>query len=175
MYNTISFRLYEENFYCLWFTDESDKDQFLTSYEGVVSFLNCRELSKFVSEKKLNVAPDKTFYDVNVAINWIAENDSNVDCEYFLALWNITTDLAYSVSVDFLGDSASELTRQIYDKLFWGNNLPAIRCDGEIFTPQWSPEEIHEIQMIVSDSIDIIKSIFLAVDFKNPIPGKAEA
>ena len=104
---------------------------------------------------------DNTLYDINIAVNWLAMGDLHVDCEYLLSLWNITVDLAYSVKRDFAGNSKSELTSLIYDKLFWGNNFPAVRGDGEIFIPQWNHEETREIQKVVADSINIIKSIFL--------------
>ena len=160
IFYTVIFHLNKTTYYSLWFSDKNDKDQFLTNGEGVVFFSNCKDLAKYVSEKGLNATSDQTFYDVDVAINWLAENYSNIDCEYILALWNVAGDLAYSVNRGFTGNSSSETIRSIYDKLFWGNNLPALRGDGDIFVPQWSSNEIHELQIIVSDMVSIIKSAF---------------
>ena len=160
MYYVIKFSNgYTENF-CLWFSDKNGKDQFLTNDLGVICFSRYSELFYYITENNLNIEQNQINYDVSMAINWLAECSSNIDCEYFLTLWNITTDLVYSIKRDFLGNSESKMTKSVYDKLYWGNNLPALKGNEDIYIPKWKSKELHRLHLVIADSVSIINDIF---------------
>jgi hypothetical protein len=70
-----------------------------------------------------------------------------IDCEHFLAAWNLFIDVAHSVGAagaDYLA-SDSALSNE-YEKLFFGNNLPAMTPPGKHYTPTWSDAELDDIR-----------------------------
>ena len=146
--------------YCLWFTDQSGKDRFLTNDKGVLFFTTHSDLSIYISEEKLNIDHNQIHYDIGSAIDWLSKDSRFVDCEYMLHIWNITSDLSSSANKDFSGDSTSEIINRVYDKLFWGNNLSALRDNEDAFNPDWTSEELQELKIVVTHIVDIIKSVF---------------
>ncbi|MDF2511487.1 MAG: hypothetical protein K0S76_3047 [Herbinix sp.] len=64
--------------------------------------------------------------------------------------------MAKSTNHDFLGDSKAIIIKNIYDKLFYGCNLLAIKGDGEDYFPTWDNEEIKTLQLVVDNGLGII-------------------
>ena len=52
----------------------------------------------------------------------------------------------------------------IYDKVFRGNNLPAITRTGESYVPVWSPDELRSIKALMKSGIALFHS---TVTFSN--------
>jgi len=46
----------------------------------------------------------------------------------------------------------------VYDKLFWGNNLPAMTPPGERFVPTWSAEELEALAALLSAGFAMLSS-----------------
>ena len=160
MFYPVVFRLHHADYHCLWFTDEKGQNQFLKDGEKTIHFRHQKEWRDYVLREGLCTDHRQTLYDVNTAVKWLAENDPNVDCEYYLSLWHATVDLAYSENRAFLGESRSTDVSAVYDKLFWGNNLPSLRREGARFEPEWSLEELAILRTIVSDIVEIIEAVF---------------
>ncbi len=47
-----------------------------------------------------------------------------------------------SSSIDGGFDADRKLTQKIYDKLFWGCNLPIVTPEGEHYHPAWTKREL---------------------------------
>jgi hypothetical protein len=47
----------------------------------------------------------------------------------------------------------------IYDKLFWGNNLPLITPEGERYLPEWSADEVQSLAQILASGLDLFISV----------------
>lgn len=74
----------------------------------------------------------------------------------FLNAWNFLDNLA---SLHEGADSAfNRLSHEAacYDKLFWGNNLPAITPAGEFYRPSWRDEELAEIRSVFEAGLDLL-------------------
>jgi len=82
-----------------------------------------------------------------------------VNCENILAVWNLFTDVSFSAKHSFLGDSKLRLIRKIYDKIFWGNNLPAITPKNEKYIPVWEKSEINKIKEILLQGYQIFEKV----------------
>ncbi|WAC18646.1 hypothetical protein OVA24_15545 [Luteolibacter sp. SL250] len=70
-----------------------------------------------------------------------------IDCGSFLTAWNLYVDVARSVGdrgSAYL-DSDSSLDAE-YDKLFHGNNFPAMTPPGQHYIPSWSDSERDNIR-----------------------------
>lgn len=79
-----------------------------------------------------------------------------IDCNLILTYWNIFSDLARTVNCKFLGDNSGGDVEGIYQKLFYGCNLPAIRKDGEIFVPEWNESERKRLAEIFDNGFRIL-------------------
>jgi hypothetical protein len=79
-----------------------------------------------------------------------------------LAAWNLVSDVARSIH----GAAFEELDSQcgkVYQKLFWGNNLPSMTPAGCHFDPEWSPDEVSALAAVLSAGLKMFQSSALAV------------
>jgi len=97
----------------------------------------------FVSRRGLSyVEKDKVaMLELDALAWWLAAPSDSIDCGLFLGAWNVFSDLATAIN----GEPTHIDNREqmdIYDKLFFGNNLPAFTPAGEHYDPAWDDEEI---------------------------------
>lgn len=76
--------------------------------------------------------------------------DRVILCSPLLNVWNLITDLPGHAT---LFDHADARATAIYDKLFWGCNVPAMTPAGEHFTPSWSSSELAALKHLLLLSI----------------------
>jgi len=86
----------------------------------------------------------------------LSRNGNTVDCCNFLDAWSLFADLSRSVAGQFDTDRA--LTNKIYDKIFWGNNLPAVTPDGEHSVPVWTNDELNILGKILDDGLSLFRN-----------------
>ncbi len=48
--------------------------------------------------------------------------------------------------------------RDIYQKVFWGNNLPAVTPAGKGFDPTWSEEDLIGIKAVLETGLSLFVS-----------------
>lgn len=97
-------------------------------------------------------------YDFDRIQAWCAcPNAAGVDCRAFLNAWNFFDDLTGShIGIDSPYTRLSKGAGGSYDKLFWGNNLPAVTSPGERFDPTWSPEELAAISHVFEAGLRVL-------------------
>jgi len=78
------------------------------------------------------------------------------DCDRALCMWNLDEDMERSLGV--LKPVESGVSVSAYDKLFHGNNLPAVNQSGNAYIPTFSGEELAEIQSIQARGLRILKT-----------------
>ena len=152
----ICFRMGESKFYCIWFSDD-EKDGFLLN-GSILRIFHSEEaaLTFLKSLPSYQKAIKTTTYDVN-KIDQTIMRAIPFDPHIILDFWNIIDDLANSIGIPFEGNKKDGLTNSIYDKLFYGNNLPAINTSNRIYTPQFTSEEFVRLTTILMDGIALIK------------------
>jgi hypothetical protein len=142
-YFPLHYRLQGQERYLIWITNENDSVA-VDSNGSVPSFRDLAEPSKYSDSRNYRLETDEpVLHDLDWVKTWITSPIAKVDCEEALNTWNLFRDVAASFpnKVAALEELDSDLP--IYDKLFWGNNLPAVTPPGERYVPEWSPEEIH--------------------------------
>ena len=72
-------------------------------------------------------------------------------CDKALNMWNILSDVSASVGEAFPGDSRQGDVQDLYGKLFYGCNLPAVRGSGEEYCPVWDDNEKALFKSIMTD------------------------
>jgi hypothetical protein len=128
------------------------------------SFGNLSSLQAFTSQKKIIVNVEQPhLFDFNKIIYWITDRNSPFECSDFLNAWNAFSDIAAScpqIQTDFR--KLHREKKAIYDKLFWGCNLPAVTPEGERFEPEWNPRETESIASIMTSGLDLFVSCIYA-------------
>lgn len=155
----ICFSSKKAKLYCVWFSDD-ENDGFLLDDSALRVFpsenlaLEC--LKAFPSYKK---AIKTTTYDID-EVKRIASHAIPLNAHMILDFWNIVNDLAKSIQISYKGHTEDSLTNRIYDKLFYGNNLPEINTSNRIYVPQFTSEEYARLLTVLSDGITIVEFVF---------------
>ncbi|MCI6139889.1 MAG: hypothetical protein SOX46_02470 [Clostridiaceae bacterium] len=156
----ICFIIDESEFYCIWFSDDKT-DGFLLdgsilkvfqSKDAALTFLK-----SFSSYKKIIKT---TTYNANKIVQ-IVMRTIPFDSHIVLDFWNIVGDLSNSIGIPYEGNKKDNLTNSIYDKLFYGNNLPTINTSTRIYTPQFTGEEQVRLTTILKDGISLVRKMNL--------------
>ena len=142
---------------CIWYSN--DKDGLCVDEDKkIISFPDIDAAILYVSKKDLSLSNEDDIYtyDFDNLRQWINGNDSTVDCNEILNFWNIFTDVAYSIGITFKGDTKNKAIRTIYDKLFYGCNLPAFKPDGEEdFIPIWNEKQINILKSVLENGLNM--------------------
>lgn len=150
--------IYRHNvFYCIWYTNSVDG--FVLKTQRLLYFDELTSLKTYCIENNINIYDENevTEYNLDRLLDWIESQEVEVDCKFILDCWNIMSDISSSVHSDFIGDEEGML--DIYEKLFYGNNLPCINRSGKLFMPVWSMEEIQKIYKVMEQGMSIIENI----------------
>lgn len=138
------YRLDNEDFYLIWFSNE--EDGVVIDENGFVpSFSDKNDLKIYAHKIQIEVDvgnPNPTDFDV-VQI-WLENGGKIKDYKTFLDVWNLLADISVSTKGDF--DNKKEVTNDIYDRIFWGCNIPVVTPEGKSFTPTWTKKELKIIR-----------------------------
>lgn len=80
---------------------------------------------------------------------------AQLNCQELLAAWNLLGDVSNSVGGSFDEDKAH--AHKIYDKLFWGCNLPAVTPEGKHYVPLWSRGEYSMMRQILGEGLALFR------------------
>ena len=155
-YYSFRFHLDSHDGFLIYFQDEPDG--FVTDAGGNLPyFLNTADLSQYASTLGLTVdaeSPNSANLDILVA--WLESKDADaVDCKTFLEAWNLFDDVSKTVGGNF--DADQKKTQKIYNKLFWGNNIPAVTPEGEHYEPLWSKRELKIIREVLGNGLSLFR------------------
>jgi hypothetical protein len=161
-YYPIAIELYSKQILLLWYTDFKDGILVDKNNKALI-FNSLEEVKNYTLDNHIKINfDDFSTYNINILTTWL-QNPSSQSIAYqlFLDLWNLVTDIAYSCKVKFLGNSKDDLTTLIYDKLFYGNNLPSITPQGKFYKPIWTKEELNFLVKVMENVVFIIEKICL--------------
>lgn len=148
----IKFKIKQEEYYTFWYTDDVD-GFLLESNEKLKSFASEKEAKRFAEDNKFKLDNEILLISSDILISLKMEE---LDCNLVLTYWNIMSDMAQSVHGKFLGDSEDDEVQSIYNKLFYGCNLPALKKDGEDFSPKWNGYEKNWIVKVIENGFELL-------------------
>jgi len=155
-------RLDQKDRYFIWFSNEED-GVCLNSKNKIVVFNDFESLTRYAERQNILTNDKKpSFYNFEELENTLNEKSFNVDCVKFLDAWNLFDDVSRSVGENF--DPARKITKNIYDKLFWGNNLPVVTPEGKWYEPNWSKNELEIIRNVLLRGIAIFRNNLNYID-----------
>lgn len=155
-YCLVEFKMSNQTYYCLWFSD--NRDAFLIDENEKVIMFYCEdEMRAFCKIHNLDIQVDAAvLYDIDAFMEKICLND--IDCNLILRFWNIASDMAYTLKESFIGDDDGMdcVILDVYNKLFYGTNPPALKKDSpEVYIPKWTKEERLILSNVMDDAIRI--------------------
>ena len=72
-----------------------------------------------------------------------------IRCAAFLSAWNLFSDLLSAIKGRLSHIDGRRETR-IYQKLFYGSNLPAVTPEGRTYVPIWSQDEVLRLRRVLA-------------------------
>jgi hypothetical protein len=108
-------------------------------------------LSRFILAEGLTLTEkDSSFWDFDSVLAWCTDPRPPVDCSKLLNAWNMLDDIHASRGrTNDLLSHADQQGRAVYDKLFYGCNLPSMTPEGQSFNPSWSAEECRSLAQLL--------------------------
>lgn len=158
-YFSYLYRLNAEDRYLIWISNEKDSvavdaEGFVPTFKDPVILRGYASLNHYSLESE-----EPILHDLDWVATWLASPRLSVDCREALASWNLFGDVAASI-VD-RGSTFKHLDSKlgaIYEKLFWGSNLPSMTPKGAHYVPEWSSDEIDSLAEILTTGLDLFTS-----------------
>jgi hypothetical protein len=146
--------------YLIWVLDEVDR--FITNPKTkelrLLTFSKKDSLFDFAQKNGLAIEEDEPAkYDFDIIENWVKNPTGIIDCKEFLNAWNLFTDVVTTLGIEFKGNKKEKVRNRIYDKLFFGNNIPAITPEGQEYTPKWTKREITKLAEIMNEGLIVLR------------------
>lgn len=160
-YYRLLYRLDGSERWLLWYSNDSDgvvtiEDNFVPAFKTETDLLAYSDARGLIVQQE-----EPLLHDLDAIATWLADpRAETVACDAFLSAWNLFGDIARSCqrSGASFSDRDKHL-RTVYEKLFYGNNLPSITPPGEHYRPEWSREEVTGLRQILRVGLDM----FIAV------------
>src|SRR5215472_16736515 len=126
----LALRVGGRTLFLLWVSDDWALDRVLADSDGVVAFPDEESAREYARAENLPLAPKEELdlHDVVGAVHWLRAG-ARPDCGLLLAIWNLAGDVARSVNEPF--EDRGEVLDDVYNKLFFGSNLPSMTPPGE--------------------------------------------
>ncbi len=142
----------------------ADQDGLVFDESGVIlSFSSSTDLRAYAEKANIQLVKFETEPSALDPVNldtlevWLRQSNSRaVECQTLLSAWNLFWDASTSLHLRF--DSRHLEPNSLYDKLFWGCNLPSMTPDGEVFHPTWSSTELETIRSILGEGLAMFRS-----------------
>lgn len=137
----------------IWYSDTED-GVVLDEHQQLLLFSTLDALeahSKRIGIRVLYSQAKRVDFDCPFSECAVPQNRDNALC-----LWNLVEDMERSLGI--LKPIESNANVSAYDKLFYGNNLPAVNQSGCTYTPTFSSEELAEIHDVQERGLRILRT-----------------
>ena len=154
-YFAVRYRLDGAERYFVWYSDETD-GVLLAQPDRLATFSDLSALDGYLFRSGLvRALSEPSLYDFKRLVDWLGDpSAATIDCTFFLDCWNMLSDVARSVGSAI---PSCPGVMDVYERLFWGCNLPSVTPPGEHFTPEWSATEIEVISDVLSRGLQIFR------------------
>lgn len=165
------YRLDNQSRYLIWYSIEDaavDMDGFvLDENNKILSFGTLEDLAAYAERENLPMesesldAQNLTLMRFDMVARWLNSRKTKprrpvaIRCSEFLSVWNLFTDMSRSLGGNF--DADRKRTNGVYDKLFWGSNLPVMTPEGESYTPRWSASEKRILREVIRHGLRMFR------------------
>jgi len=164
LYYPCCFRLSGRDDYLIWYSNDQD-GVLLNSSGRVAVFNNMEQLRNYAASADLSLEAGKPAqYNLDLIDQWLAgPAKETVQPTLFLEGWNLFDDVSRSVGGRKLF-GADVAFNDVYEKLFWGNNLPAVTPAGQQYEPVWLDEEVEKLRVALNAGLCLFRNSIATVD-----------
>ncbi len=166
-YYPLRYRLDNKDRFLIWYSvpeTSEDSDGVVMEANGKVPiFVSLDALLAYAKNKRIALEEGRqAFFDLASIDTWCKRKCSKlkgptgINCNDFLTAWNLFADM--SRSIDGAVDFYPTKTRKIYEKIFWGCNLPAVTPQGKSYIPLWSKSEKEIIRETMAHGLYLFRS-----------------
>lgn len=157
-YSVISCIQNQKTSFWIWYSSELYLDGLLTDCGRILSFSSPSQAEAYLAERGRALQEDAAcpVYDFDWLQAFLQSGLRETPCEKLLDFWNLFDDAAFSMQKEFLGNQKQY--NKLYNKLFYGSNLPAIRREGEEYLPRWSQRERKTIRKILQNGLCLLET-----------------
>jgi hypothetical protein len=153
----VEFRYPENSFYCIWC--DTDIEVFLLVSEKLFYREQLGDVKEYCYVNEIGLLNDAaTIYNVGEIEKWANSNLKEIDVSQILTFWNIIDDYAKALEIEFSGNK--DEMWDIYEKIFYGNNLPSINTSGSLYKPKWTKKELLLIKGVIEEGLDLLRAEF---------------
>ena len=156
-YYILWYRLDGIDSYLIWYSDE--RDGVFVDASGVIpSFRDVDRLLSYAEKRGISVNSEKPIlHNLDVLEEWLRAKDAEkIECNSFNSAWNLFADISRSINGSF--DRSQKLTQKIYNKLFWGCNLPSVTPEGEQYHPAWTRRGLEIMHDVLGSGLRMFQS-----------------
>jgi hypothetical protein len=150
------YRLDGMDAFLIWFTNSHD-GVWVDAQGLIPSFQTLAQLQSYAAAHQIPIDNEVAMlHDLDVVATWLKRPlSADIDCDSFLAAWNLFSNVSAAINGDFDPDHAR--TTGVYDKLFYGNNLPVITPPGEHYEPEWTDDEVLLIRELLAGGLQLFR------------------
>ena len=157
LYYVLWYHLDNKDRYLIWFTNETDG--VVVNAEGQIPIFKTKaHLRAYAQREGLPIEPEepKIHHFDRVVAGLKRKRPVELDCDAFLSVWNLLGDISNSLGGGF--DEDKSRTQKIYEKFFWGNNLPTVTPVGKCYVPLWSGQEHQIMRDALGEGLSLLRS-----------------
>lgn len=151
--------------FTLWEDCESGGDRFTSScYPGrIIAFASLADLKRYAVDKQLPVSWDEAgSFDADhfdsVLISMKPGQAYSIEqCATILEGWNFLEDFCRTLSQDTKMPRSGG-ARSVYEKLFYGNNLPSVTPVGKCYEPMFDVDELEDLYDALDGPLRLLRS-----------------
>ena len=157
----VMLRLQDSNFVLLCFSEDKD-GVLLDGRDCVLCLKDKDEAERYCHANGLILRTTSPNYDIDqvmVTLELKRRTTSEPitwernECNGVINAWNLFSDVNLSLGMKSLGDSTA--LNDVYEKLFFGMNQPAITPEGQCYAPGFSKEELALLEKILNEYIQV--------------------
>ncbi|MHC4251842.1 MAG: hypothetical protein ACYS9X_22205 [Planctomycetota bacterium] len=139
----------------IWHTDDEDGvwvDQERRFVPSFGSFADATSYADAIGVKLSEAS--RPLLDLDAVRRWaIYPGTGDIDHSGLLDVWNLGEDFARSLDLP-----RSRRNMDLYDRLFWGCNLPSVTPPGQHYVPDFSDEEEARLRSVLREEVGRIES-----------------
>jgi hypothetical protein len=142
--------------FVLWFENEPDGVLILPSGK-IAAFATLDAAIGHAHERRIDLeSAAPVWYDFDRLARWCAApHPEAIDCRLFVDAWNLIGDLQFQTSSMF--QAVNRRSSSVYNKLFFGVNLPSTTPSGEHYSPGWDDAELRELVRLFSHGLNELR------------------
>lgn len=164
VYSAVRYRLDQKDRFLIWYSDgpdgESEADGVVVNPAGRMPvFRTLQSLLAYAQAEGLSPLEEEGsgYHNLDVVAKWLKrKRPAKLDCVEFLNAWNLFDDISTTIGGRF--DPDKDKTQKICNKLFWGNNLPALTPVGCSYEPLWRGEESRIMREVLRAGLKMFRS-----------------